>query len=68
MTRNDKKFVEATLILDALNHYRAVLADDKVAKEIIDKYGEEFYSQIQSSYFKLTKKYEKKFEQARNRR
>lgn len=61
MTRNENRFVEATLVFDALNHYRAVLADEKVAKNIIETHGEEFYSDLQKAYFKLCKKYEKKF-------
>lgn len=65
MTRNDKRFVETTLILDALNHYRAVLADDKVAKQIIDTRGEDFYNELQKAYFKITKKYEIKFDKTK---
>ena len=61
MTRNDKRFVETTLILDALNHYLAVISDDEVAKKIIETRGEEFYNELQKAYFHLTKKYEVKF-------
>ena len=61
MTRSDKRFVETTLILDALNHYRAVISDDEVAMKIVETRGEAFYNELQKAYFKLTKKYEVKF-------
>lgn len=67
MTRNDKRFVEITLILDALNHYRAVISDDEVAKKIIETQGEEFYNELQKAYFHLTKDYESKADKIRKK-